>query len=1003
MLVPRTTRHGTVALLLCAITGVASRHVPTAQAQVPRAPERGGLTVSLGQPPRWRLEAGVGAGAFLAADTSEALVRGEFGAYHPLFNPVTGLPEGGMEVYAGMRGNHADGGVRAMMRVPILGSGIGADYSIPEQRLNMLIMIRSPVRRGGIFGKGTQVRLDWYPLRAHSFTLSVTTPLKDPLAGRSRPARDHVVVAGDYQLAPPHRAADPALAHMLDSLRVSAEWIRRLVVPFLDQDGRDGAVAIARTERYVAQMRTHLEVRSQEAEVRYFHAEMARLFAVASQRPAAADSLARWCRRILLEEVLLPYDKLLGRKRKHDTLNELNIAARGRFARRVAESGLVPEEQTDDVLYAFQGIGDILETERRRAGLEWDDPRLTWLPLQYGLLPEEHDEQAEIDSLIEGASGNTFTDHNHIHYVANVQFHRELLQMIRETRRFHVLWIHDFPAIADGGSLDTASFAVVEGYLAALTHAVERYDSGGTLPSFFIFLDEHYYEERHSHVLMDVLEDPLGYRGDLPIGDQPYRERLARSLRRLEAAVRRSHVLDVERREYGEAWVHCRIKVHVNITNRPDPSYMGGDLVGGLFGYSDDVMRDHRKISFRDVSEDAPFDGVAVLTGMGVGQQYMGPGWDDRALVLHGPILLDLKRAARDLLLSQGVRLPDLPPPFVEHPVHAPVAMPTALPDAPNYVARAMALFNGTGYTPKPLNAAKAVLYSLMPPGTVFKIPDSLWNSDFFAGLLVGACLRGAEVLLIAPAQANAPSGGFPQMAREHELMARLLLVRGGLGSAMRAADGDLRIGLYALPIDERGFASRAAQWATQVDTSSFLRTLWPFAAGLVPQVAAFGAPTGAPTTAYTRAPKLHQKVQFMATRPFWRAVVAAPEWPQFMATYLRYRDATYTVDEQAGGTAALEDSLEAVAQRMLAHAGAAPGAASYAFVGSQNMDYRGMFMDGEVGVLLTGAESLLPLIDIVFMVGTVTWVDDTATLDRLLPPPGEWQRRIGRFTKDGI
>ena len=1002
MVVPRTTRSGAVVLLVCTLTGVASRHVPAAQAQVPRAPERGGLTVSLGQPPLWRLEAGAGAGAFLVADTSEALVRGELGAYHPLFNPVTGLPEGGMEVYAGMRGAHADGGVRGMLRVPILGSGIGADYSIPEQRLNLLIMIRAPVRRGGIFGGGTQLRLDWYPLRAHSFTLGVTTPLRDPLAGRSRPARDHVIVAGDYSQPPPHRAADPALAHMLDSLRVSAEWIRRLVVPFLDQDGRDGSVALGRTQRYVAQMRAHLEVRGQEAEVRYFHAEMAQLFAVASQRPAAAESLARWCRQIILDEVLLPYDALLGRKRKHDTLNEMNIAARGRFARRVAESGLVPEETTDDVLYAFQGIGDILETERRRAGLEWDDPRLTWLPLQYGLLPEEHDERAEIDWLVEHASGTTFTDQNHIHYVANVQFHHELLQMIGETRRFHVLWIHDFPAVGSDGTLDTASFAVVEGYLRALTRAVERYDSGGALPAFFIFLDEHYYEERRSRILMNVLEDPLGYRGDLPIGDQSYRERLARALRRLDAAVRRSHVLDVERREYGEAWVHCRIKVHVNITNRPDPSYLGGDLVGGFFGYSDDVMRDHRKITFRDVSEDDPFSGVAVLTGMGVGQQYMGPGWDDRALVLRGPILLDLKRAARDLLLSQGVRVADLPLPLQERPIHTPMTMPEALPEASNYVARAMALFNGTGYTPKPLNAAKAVLYSLMPPGSVLKIPDSLWNSDFFAGLLVGACLRGSEVLLISPARDNAPSSGFPQMARAHELLSRLLLVRGELGPAMAAAGGDLRIGLYALPIDERGFASRAAQWASQVDTSSFLRTLWPFAASLVPQVAAFGAPTGAPTTAYTRVPKLHQKVQFMATRSFWQAVMGSPEWPRFMATYLQYRAATYSVDEQ-GGTTALEDTLELIAQRMLAHAGAAPGAASYAFVGSQNMDYRGMFMDGEVGVLLTGAESLMPLIDLVFMVGTVTWVDDTATLDRLLPPPGEWQRRIGRFTKDGI
>src|SRR5258705_9361329 len=46
--------------------------------------------------------------------------------------------------------------------------------------------------------------------------------------------------------------------------------------------------------------------------------------------------------------------------------------------------------------------------------------------------------------------------------------------------------------------------------------------------------------------------------------------------------------------------------------------------------YPDNVMRDHRKIVFHDVTEADPFRGEALYTGMGVGQQYMGPTWDDR-------------------------------------------------------------------------------------------------------------------------------------------------------------------------------------------------------------------------------------------------------------------------------------------------------------------------------------------------------------------------------------
>jgi hypothetical protein len=318
-----------------------------------------------------------------------------------------------------------------------------------------------------------------------------------------------------------------------------------------------------------------------------------------------------------------------------------------------------------------------------------------------------------------------------------------------------------------------------------------------------------------------------------------------------------------------------------------------------------------------------------------------------------------------------------------------------------------MVLVNGTGYLPKPLNVAKALLYSLMPPGSVITVPDALWNSSFFGGLLVGASLRGAHVLIIAPARANAPSSGFPQMARAHELLTRLLLVRRELGAAITAAGGDLRTGLYALPVDRHGFADRAARWARQIDTTPFLRTLLPFAPALVPQVAAVGDTTRTTdhpaSLADSVPPMLHQKVQFLATRESWRAISASAEWPHFMATYLRYREASYIPELESGKAVELADSLVQIAERLLSQVSREPRAASFAMVGSQNQDYRGMFMDGEVVVLLTGPESLVPMVDLVFMVGTVTWIDDQATLDRLLPPVSELMRRIARVTKDGV
>ncbi len=1008
MAVARASHIGSVLLVTVAWTvGFPPGSTRNASAQSTLDPSVGGRTASLGQPIRWHWQIGLGTGLYLVGPSNNLMVRAAGGAYYSPLNPITKVSEIGMEAYVGARGSKADGGVRAIFQVPYLSAGLGADYNLRDGRLDMLVTAHTPVRRGGLLTRGTMLRLDWYPLRSHSFTLGVSAPLGDPLAGRNRPLRDFVVVARPLNTPPPHHATDPALHAVIDSLRVSAEWIRRMVAPFLDQDGRSERIAVARTTRYVTELRDHLATRSVESEVRFFHGQLARAFAIASGSDSAGRELAQWCRKILLDEVLLPYDGLLGRKKRYDTLRGLSLAARGRFGQWVASNTPLPADQGEVVLFAFEAVTEILEGVRQKAAREWDDPRLVWLPLQYALVPEQYDEQGELDALVEQATRVQFTDHNRLTYVANLQFLWQLRRMIRETRDYHVLWIHDFPALDSAQAIDWASLTVVEGYLTALAARVEAYDSTLTLPSYFIFLDQHYYEQRKSRILMTVLEDPLRASPQLPHGTAQDSAQLASALARLRAAVQNSRVLQAEGREYGDAWLRNRIKVHVNITNRVDASFWSGGVVSSVFGYPDDVMRDHRKISFRDVSEDNPFDGVAILTGMGVGKQYLGPGWDDRSLILVGPALLQFRQAARELLISQGVPESSLPMQLREtRPSAEGAVLPArfaALPDAARYDGRAAVLVNGTGFLPKPLNVAKAVLYTLMPPGSVIKVPDSLWNSEFYGGLLVGACLRGATVLIIAPAQHNAPSNGFPQMSRAHELLTRLLIVRHELGAAIAAAGGDLRTGLYALPVDQHGFASRAERWARQVDTNPMLRALLPFTSTLLPMVAEVGRASLDSQSASGERPKLHQKVQFLATGPFWRGITASPEWTGFMATYLRYRAATYSPQGTDSVAQGLADSLEVIAERLLAPVRDTPRAASFAMLGSQNQDPRGMFMDGEVGVLFTGAQSLVPLIDLVFMVGTVTWVDDQATLDRLIPPVSELQRRIARIAKDGV
>jgi len=970
-------------------------------AQWARPPRDGGFVESLGQPHHWHWHAGPSAGAWFEDPGTSLLLRASGGAYRDLVNPVTGMVQVGFEGFVGARDDRLDGGVRALVRVPFVGMGVGAEYDLLDSHLNFLVTAHTPVIRGGVIRPGGTLRLHWYPTESSSFTLGWAVPLGEPLAGRGRPRRDYVVVASRFPKPKPYLVQDPQVEQVLDTLRVSAGWIRRCTLPFLDQDGRSLAIAQERNAQALAELRAHLAIRSAEQEVRLFHRNIELLFTLAAGSDVAGVRLAQEARTILLEEIILPYNSLLGRKKLRDELVELSTAARGRFGGSIAAAGLVHSDRVETVLYAFQQLTNILEAERAKAAKEWDDARLVWMPLQYALRPEDHDTQAELDAIVERATGGAFTNGNQIHYLANLQFHWELLRTIRKAQDYHVLLIHDFPAVTKSGGLDWAALEQVLCYITTLTERVAAYDTVRSLPIYFIFHDQHYYEMRKSHLWMDVLEDPLRASPELAHATAAQTDSLARALDRLREAVAASKVLQAERRQYGDDWLRNRVKVHVNITNRADEAYWSGGIVSSFFAYPDNLMRDHRKLAFYDVSESDPYRGRAVYTGMGVGQQYLGPTWEDRSLEVVGPMLAELKHSVRALLLSQGMREEEIPLPLRAQP--RPVGYDSLLAAGghqPGYKARALQLTNGTGFLPKPLNVGKAVLYSLMPPGSVIKAPDSLWNSFLYGGLLLGACLRGAEVLIIAPAEANAPSVGLPQMIREWELMTRLLDARTALGDAIAASGGMLQLGLYAVEADASGLASRVDTWNENVAETPFLTELMPSLPTSWPVVVALGRPSA---QANANRPKLHQKVQFLGTASLWKAIAKAPEWPEFMSTYIAYRDATYAADKLASKAVPYPTELQSIAERIHARTHDIEGAASFALVGSQNQDYRGMFMDGEVDVVFSGPESLVPLVDLIFLEGTTTWLTNQASLDRLVPPPSEYWRRWARVLKDGV
>ena len=61
-----------------------------------------------------------------------------------------------------------------------------------------------------------------------------------------------------------------------------------------------------------------------------------------------------------------------------------------------------------------------------------------------------------------------------------------------------------------------------------------------------------------------------------------------------------------------------------------------------------------------------------------------------------------------------------------------------------------------------------------MPKGSYLLAPDQVWSSPTWAGMLVGAALRGCSVFAISPSLLNAPVDVNAAMSRSNEIFRRL-------------------------------------------------------------------------------------------------------------------------------------------------------------------------------------------------------------------------------------
>ena len=1008
----------------------------SAQRAVP--PNRGGMTTSMGAPPDWRWFAGF-SGGLHRKDDSQAVLYGHGSLYRHLFNPMTGAPGLLGDAYMGYRGTFAtpgagmDGGLRLSFHSPVLRLAVGVDYNLRDGEGDVLVSFIHPIKRGGIAAAGGSLRIDYLPGRAHSFAVGLHLPVGQDFVGVTRPRLDYVEFSDPTPPEIPF-APEPALLDAVQEATGHAHWIRRFTVPFTDHWDGNADEALDRFVEDMAGTRAHLMASSDPggrpsdpvSEVRAFHDAIDRLFSVATApdgidpgHPTPLGLLAaREARDAVFRQVLVPYNQALGQKKRSDSTRGLGASASAEFYEWLNSRGAVVRSRVEAATWAFQQYLEIVEGIRAQSVADWEDSRFVWLPFQLALRPEQHDSQAELNELVEIVTDQRFTRGNRHWYVENEQFQAELTRMITEARDYHVLWVHDFRGYDSEGDPDEMSYRqVVEAYLPALIRSVRAYDERGKIPQYLVFLDQMFYQANRGWLWLDLLQDPLRHELELPDEFQVWQDSVVALQNTLREAVADSRLLQSQALHFGDAWIRNVVKVHVNITNPPDPSFWTREIFPRFIGLPDVIMRDHRKISFFDVSEDDPYRGRAIYTGLGVGEHYVGNAWEDRSMMVQGPVALSLKDAARQLLLNQGLTDVQIPWELRERELAPDYGrMVTDSIEALGDWGWDMQLHNQTGFRFKAVSVFKATLYSLMPPGSVIKAPDSIWGAQFWAPLLLGPPLRGGRTLVIAPAIATAPSPGFPQMSRAQEVLARLVIAEEMLGEAIERQGGLLKVGLYTSRIPVGDLPSKLDAFLATIREEAWVRDLYGFHPKVIEDfergIAALRITNGNGANGDIdpdQLPQLHLKANLFASREAWDGLLARDDIAQSLLVYFEEAaKQAAAVQEGEYRPFILDDLLPRTHEILVDYAESLPPdererIAMFLSVGSHNQNNRSFALDGEVSFTIGGWSSLFGVPDFLILVGLCYWIEVVEHLERLFPGYEGMQRRISHWLRIAV
>jgi len=418
-------------MILVVLMSTASLSPAIAQRDVP--PEKGGETYSLGMPPIYKGRAGLESQIYRPQNNSDLAGYLNFGVSRDIGSPVIGIAGVRLEGYVGFRNVEFDGGGRLLWEIPSAYIGVGVDYNVSDEVADFIFELNLPLRRGGVFGRGSTLAVRWLPARDQTFGLGINVPLWGRNIGATRPKSDNVklIKRDPYRLT-----IDTSVRNLkpaLDELRERARWIALLTQPFTEAKGGQAAKAM---QPVLAPLIAHIDStdssfpsgHSLNAEIQAYHESLDLAFSLADggyRVSPEGRKLSAKAREVLLDEVLIPYNALLGQRKKNDSLISLIAIAQTEFSSWSLQQPAMTDDRARQWIYVFQTLCDVMEESRAGLLERWEDSRFVWLPMQYALKPEQHDSQAELDALIARASDQPATRDNRIWYVINDQFQRD--------------------------------------------------------------------------------------------------------------------------------------------------------------------------------------------------------------------------------------------------------------------------------------------------------------------------------------------------------------------------------------------------------------------------------------------------------------------------------------------------------------------------------------------------------------------------------------------------